>query len=90
MNIKMHGLSLTGSGEPAETDVHPDNIEAFKASGWKIGELPKKISDDDIKSLNEEPEVVAAKQCAFIKDDGEQCGNKTKGDSDFCFLKTHK
>lgn len=40
----MVGMALDGSGVMKEVEVHPDNVQAFKASGYKVGELPKEES----------------------------------------------
>ncbi len=37
----MVGLALDGSGEMKEVEVLPNNVAAFKASGYVEGELPK-------------------------------------------------
>jgi hypothetical protein len=42
--ITMHGPALDGSGETHQTEVHPDNVEAFKRSGWVEG--PKEWSNN--------------------------------------------
>lgn len=39
--ITMNGLSLNGSGLRKEQNVHPDNVQAFKNSGWVVGALPQ-------------------------------------------------
>ncbi len=55
MSIKMHGPALDGSGETHETNVHEDNIAAFKKAGWVEGELPKSKPADDSAAVDETP-----------------------------------
>ena len=44
--ITMHGASLDGSGEIVQTEVHVNNVQAFKNSGWKEGAKPVEWSND--------------------------------------------
>lgn len=44
----MHGLSLDGSGEIAETEVHPDNVAAFERAGWKSGAMESEDVSEEI------------------------------------------
>ena len=36
--VTMHGKALDGSGEIHQQEVHEGNVEAFKRSGWVVGE----------------------------------------------------
>jgi hypothetical protein len=44
--VTMFGLALDGSGQMVEREVHPGNVAAFKASGFKIGRLEKIWSNE--------------------------------------------
>ncbi len=85
----MHGPAFDDSGEIIESDVHTDNIAAFKAAGWVEGKLK-----------NEAPAVQAAparevtsttpNRCAFMLKSGKQCGKDAVKGSEFCATKGHK
>lgn len=88
MYIKMHGPAFDNSGKITETDVHVDNVAAFKRAGWVEGEMEK---TEPVKKVETpEPDSTTPKRCAFIKKDGEQCSNDAVKDSDYCWVKTHK
>ena len=36
--VTMHGKALDGSDEIHQQEVHEGNVEAFKRSGWVVGE----------------------------------------------------
>ena len=50
--VKMIGLALDGSGVMKQLDVHPNNVAAFKASGYTVGTLPEKEWSNDLGAVS--------------------------------------
>ena len=85
-------------------DVHPLEVENYIAGGFervdgKVEAIEEseetpgtfhavEFTDEEIAALDDDSQVVVKKQCAFIKPDGEQCGNQTA--DNFCHIKPHK
>ena len=50
--VTMIGLALDGSGVMKQLDVHPNNVAAFKASGYTVGTLPDKEWSNDLGAVS--------------------------------------
>lgn len=55
---KMHGPSFQ-TGETVNTDVHPDNVPAFIAAGWKKGALDGAPDASSVDAPDEKPSKKA-------------------------------
>lgn len=93
--IKMHGPAFDGSGKMAETDVHVDNIAAFKRSGWAEGSLKQAAAEAKEETAAAPPPVkettsTTPTRCGFMLKGGKQCGKDAVKGSEFCAIKSHK
>lgn len=47
--VKMHREKPIKDGGPTTADVHPDEVENYKASGWRVGEAETASEGDEPK-----------------------------------------
>jgi len=64
--VIMHGKALDGSDEIHQQEVHEGNVEAFKRSGWVVGEkefatVGEIYSEEDAKAQAEAEESTEPK-----------------------------
>lgn len=70
--VTMHGKALDGSDEIHQQEVHEGNVEAFKRSGWVVGEkefatIGVTYSEEDVKAQAEVEESTEPKSRKKVK-----------------------